>query len=100
MEVGSWVIYYPKTLRDRFPNIELLWQQNAWLGQVRRINSETITVYYETKYGAVPMEEDIPQRYVKLARDVYWYEFYHRKGFHVNLYGYGFASIFFLLFVK
>ena len=70
MEIGSWVIYYPKKMRDRFPNIELLWQQNAWLGQIRRINSETITVYYETQYGAVPMEEDIPQRYVKLARDV------------------------------
>ena len=67
MKEDDWVIFYPEAVRDRFTNLDLLWQQSASLGQVRRINSETITVYYESRYGSVSLEVDIPQRFVKFG---------------------------------
>ena len=100
MERDDWVLFYEEAVRNRFPNVDFLFEQNASLGQVKTINTDTITVYFESRYGSVPLEEDVPKRYVRLAREVYWYEFFRRKGFHTNLYGYGFAVIFFLLFVK
>ena len=100
MKVDSWVIFYPGEMRAKYPNVDVLWEQKASLGRVRRMNSETVTVYWEGLYGGIEHDEDVPDRFVRPAREVYFYEFWRRKGFHANLYGYAFAGIFFLLFVK
>ena len=101
MEPDAWVIYYPESVRTRYPDVDLMFDQNASLGQVKEVKLDTILVKYGSVYGSVPLlTEDVPKRYVRLAREVYWYSFWRRKGYHKNIYGYGFAVLFFLLFVK
>ena len=98
--MGKNVLFYTAQMREQFPNDDILFQQNSKLGSVVAVNDDTVTISYLSHYGGVALTEDIPKEYVRAAREVHWYQFWKRKGFNTNLWGYGGTILFFLLFIK
>ena len=97
------VLFYNKTLREKYPNDVMLFQQMARVGRTDTLEGDVVSVTYEVEIGnfaTIEMAEDVPRDYVRAARNVQWYAFWKRKGFNTNLWGYSFAVLFFLLFIK
>ena len=97
------VLFYNKSLREKYPNDIMLFQQMARVGRADTLEGDVVSVTYEVEIGnlaTIEMTEDVPRDYVRAARNVHWYAFWKRKGFNTNLWGYSFAVLFFLLFIK
>ena len=93
------VLFYDKNLRETYPNKVMLFQQMARVGRTDNMEGDSLSVTYRN-YAGLELTEEVPREYVRAARDVQWYAFWNRKGFNTNLWGYSFAVLFFLLFVK
>ena len=114
------VLFYGKAMRDKFPDKLMLFQQIARLGRTKRTwtdmgedvvswsmdgvptdsaDGDVVSVTYRN-FAGLERTEEIPREYVRSAREVQWYAFWRRKGFNTNLWGYSFALIFFVLFIK
>ena len=90
MKVGTEVIYYTQKQRQDFPDLNILWDQEAALGVVEEVLQGTVRVN----------GEEVPKMYVRTARQVSWYAFWRRRGFNRNLYWYLFIIIFFVIFIR
>jgi hypothetical protein len=97
------VLFYTKSLREQYPNDVILFQQMARVGRTDNLEGGVVKVTYAVEIGnfaTLDMTEDVPRDYVRAAREVQWYALWKRKGFNTNLWGYSFAVLFFLLFIK
>ena len=93
MKLGTEVIYYSQKQRDKYPNLEELWNQKAEIGKVEELS--------EGRLRWVRVDgEAIPMMYVRIARQVSWYSFWRKRGFNRNLYWYLFVIIFFIVFIR
>ena len=90
MKVGTEVIYYTQKQRQDFPDLNILWDQEAALGVVEEVLEGTVRVN----------GEEVPKMYVRTARQVSWYAFWRKRGFNRNLYWYLFVIIFFVVFIR
>ena len=90
MKVGTEVIYYTQKQRQDFPDLNILWEQNAEIGKVEEVLQGSVRV------GG----EEVPKMYVRIARQYSWYSFWRRRGFNRNLYFYLAIILFFMIFIR
>ena len=93
------VLFYNKNMREKYPSDVMLFQQMARVGRTDNMEGETLSVTYPN-FAGIKVTEEVPRDYVREARETQWYAFWKRKGFNTNLWGYSFAVLFFLLFIK
>jgi hypothetical protein len=99
MLVGTTVIYYSSAQRAIFKNDEELFKQSTRLGTVK-LGLGPDGNYVITPSGFSLTSETVPEKYVRTARQVQWYEFWKSKGYWKSGWFYVLFVIFFLLFVK
>ena len=87
MDVGTSVIFYTETQR-RGQSDENIYQSNTTIGTIKEYQpaSGEYVIQYESIVGI--LEETVPERYVRAARFIAFYEFWKFKGFYNSLWGY------------
>ena len=99
MEVGTRVIFYSKVQRTLTKSDEELFKLPTFLGTVK-LGLAPDGNYVIQKDGFSLVNETVPEKYVRAARQIRWYEFWRKKGYWKSGWFYIFFVIFFLLFVK
>ena len=97
MEPGTKVIFYSAAQQTQFPNDELLFKQDTYIGTISVVHEDT---YEITTEGFNFASGAILKKYVREARHLKWYMFWRKRGFHKSLWGYVVFIIIFLLFLK
>ena len=97
MKVGTPVIYYSQVQRDFSKSDEELFETETLLGTIQSMSDDS---YVIKPTGFSLTNETVPKKYVRVARQLEWYEFWRKKGYWKSGWFYIFFIIFFLLFVK